>query len=207
MYNLCNMKNIIQQQFKKISQKYTNDESKIDDCWSEIVRAYDGRAYHNLNHISTLYTHLSNIKELIDDFDMIFYAICYHDIVYDISSSENELQSALLARDRLYSLGVNSSMIDRVYSHIMATKSHQKSLDEDTNLFIDADLAILGSDNYDEYINAIREEYRVFGEGRERIVKYFLSQPQIYHTKHFYNLYEEKAIINLSRECRFWLAK
>lgn len=47
---------------------------------------------------------------------------------------------------------------------ILATKSHERSEDNDTNYLTDTDLAILGKGSYDyqKYTEQIREEYSIY---------------------------------------------
>ena len=196
---------IIIESLKQNLQKYTKDLDEVTLISNEIVRCYEGRAYHNLQHLNSIYKELIAIKPMIENWEAIFYAICYHDIVYDIDKFDNELQSAIIAKERLSKLKIPHHTIERSYSHILATQKHQKSGDSDTNLFIDADLSILASDKYQEYLNGIRKEYAKYSDiefevGRRKVVEYFLSQDRIYHSDYFYDRYEERARENLRGE-------
>ena len=80
-------------------------------------------------------------------------------------------------------------------------------LDTDTNLFTDADLAILGTDwnSYKKYYQQIRKEYSIYPDmiynpGRKKVLHHFLHMERIYKTVWFYNRYEQQAIINLEKE-------
>ncbi|MEA3491385.1 MAG: hypothetical protein U9R27_05740 [Campylobacterota bacterium] len=196
---------MLKKQFSKTSLKYCQDVEVIDECWQEIEQGYKGRPYHNLRHLDALYKELKIVKDDIEDWDALFYALCYHDIVYDVQRSDNELQSATLARAKLKNLNLPPKIIERISQHIIATKEHSKSEDSDSNLLIDADLAILGSGDYESYLQGIREEYacysdREFYEGRRVALEYFLMQKQIYKSAYFFDRYEEKARWNLERE-------
>ena len=134
----------------------------------------------------------------------LFYAICYHDCIYDVLRNDNELQSAKLAQQRLAQLEVPKSIIDHVAEYIMATQTHQAQNSESA-FFVDADLAILGSRDYMTYTKAIRQEYahysdEEFRQGRIKILKHFLAKEPIYQTPHFYAKYEAKARANLHLE-------
>jgi predicted metal-dependent HD superfamily phosphohydrolase len=198
---------MLKKQFKKTSLKYCQDREVIDECWQEIVQAYRGRSYHNITHLEAIYRELKMVTDDIKDWDALFYALCYHDIVYDVQRSDNELESATLARAKLKNLNLPDKMTERISQHIIATKEHSKSEDSDSNLLVDADLAILGSSDYESYLKSIREEYacysdREFYRGRRVVLEYFLMQKQIYKTTYFFDKYEEKARWNLEKEIK-----
>ena len=198
---------MLKKQFSKTSLKYCQDREVIDECWQEIVQAYRGRSYHNITHLEAIYRELKMVTDDIKDWDALFYALCYHDIVYDVKRSDNELESATLARAKLKNLNLTDKMTERISQHIIATKEHSKSEDSDSNLLVDADLAILGSSDYESYLKSIREEYacysdREFYRGRRVVLEYFLMQKQIYKTTYFFDKYEEKARWNLEKEIK-----
>lgn len=90
---------------------------------------------------------------------------------------------------------------------ILATKSHSIHPDNDINIFLDADLAILGSDEniYAAYAASIRKEYGMFDDaayrdGRRHVLDYFLNRPRIFITDYFYRNFEQQARINLQHE-------
>lgn len=90
---------------------------------------------------------------------------------------------------------------------ILATKSHDRSDDSDTNYLIDADLAILGKSPYDyqKYTEQIREEYYIYPDfmynsGRKKALLHFLDMEAIYKTEHFFKKHEEQARINIKNE-------
>jgi len=196
---------MLQQAFGTISLKYSNKREMIDSYWQEIEQAHQGRAYHNLGHLHAIYQELQTIKHSIHNYDALFYATCYHDFIYDIHRDDNEYQSALLSKERLTSLLLPSDIIEAVYEHIIATKTHTLSLNSDSNLFMDADLAILASEHYLKYTQAIRQEYKhysdkEFYQGRRMVLKHFLAQERIYHSEYFYDKYEITARNNLKQE-------
>jgi len=85
---------LLKKEFFHISKKYTQDQSQIEDLWLEIKEAYFGRAYHNLSHLQTMYTLLLEVKEQIQNWDILMYAMFYHDLVYDVLRDDNEKRSA-----------------------------------------------------------------------------------------------------------------
>lgn len=195
----------LQKEFIKISQKYIKDKIKIDYFWTEIEEAYYGRAYHNLRHIEAIYQALYPLKEQIDDWESLVYAIVYHDFVYEVVESNNEQKSAIIAQKRLQELSLPIEKQQKVFELIMATKGHIKTEDKDTTLFIDADLSILGTENYVDYQNAIRAEYAIFSDeaykkGRKEVLVYFLNQKRLYQSEYFFKKYEKRARENIKNE-------
>jgi predicted metal-dependent HD superfamily phosphohydrolase len=107
----------------------------------------------------------------------------------------------------LTSLSYSSQAVERVVGHILATKSHHKSEDNDTNLFTDADLSVLGApwEAYQEYYRQIRKEYAIYPDllykpGRRKVLQHFLDLPAIFKTAAFHTRYEGQARENLFRE-------
>ncbi|MGB1315039.1 MAG: hypothetical protein ACPG4Y_03410, partial [Chitinophagales bacterium] len=131
----------------------------------------------------------------------------YHDIIYNALKANNELKSAELAKKRLIQLSVNNSTITHCFNHILATKNHTKSINDDTNYFLDADLSILGKpwDTYSLYIKNIRKEYAIYPDliynsGRKKVIQHFLNMENIFKSNFFIDKYELKAKQNLKKE-------
>jgi len=196
-------------QFKELLSHYTNDPYRIARLLEEVMRSYreEGRYYHNLKHLESLLSSLEYVKDDIQDWEAMLFAIVYHDVVYDSTSKENEEQSANLALQRMEEIHVSKDTQQRCYRIIMATKKHTLSSVHDINLFTDADIAILGSGwiVYEGYAKAIRQEYAVvtdtdYREGRKKVLLHFLSMEHIYKTEYFQAMYETKARENIQRE-------
>lgn len=195
--------------FNDLIIQYKPSEEEQTSLWNEVENAYSapGRSYHNLTHIQTLINHLIQVKEHIRDWNALLFAAFYHDIIYTATSKNNEEESAIVASDRMNAIGVPADLIAHCTRIILSTKSHAVHPDNDINIFLDADLAILGSDekNYDDYANAIRDEYKIFDDttyraGRKKVLDYFLTRPHIFTTTHFNTVFEEQAKTNLQKE-------
>ncbi len=96
--------------------------------------------------------------------------------------------------------------IDDAAALILATKSHQHVAPE-YRAFLDADLAILGSDRdrYRRYVAQVRAEYAhipepLFRGGRAAILDGFLARPRIYETDEFHARFEQQARENIAWE-------
>lgn len=195
--------------FSELAGRYCSDSGLIAALWEEIRSHYGqpSRAYHNLAHLEHVYGQLGSVRAQAEDWDSLLFALCYHDLVYDVLRSDNEAQSAKLAQDRLTSLGFPAEKTARCCAHILATYGHSQSNDPDTNLFTDADLSILGQDwdRYQTYLNQIRQEYAVYPDalyqpGRKKVLLHFRQMDRIYKTQVFYERLEAQARENLARE-------
>lgn len=195
--------------FNSLMQRYTNDLQIIDRRWKEIELAYSApkRYYHTLTHLASLITELDAYNEEIDKWDTVLFSVFYHDIVYNTLQQDNEEQSAQLAVERMSELHFPPPVIADCKEQILATRSHEISEHNDTNLFTDADLAILGKDpeSYRTYAAQIRKEYRIYPDivykpGRQKVLQHFLAMPRIYKTDLFANKYEQQARENIALE-------
>jgi predicted metal-dependent HD superfamily phosphohydrolase len=135
------------------------------------------------------------------------FTLYYHDIIYNSLKSDNEEKSAELAEKRMKQIFVSNDTLELCKKQILATKSHIKSTDSDTNYFTDADLSILGQDwdAYSSYYKNVRKEYSIYPDfvynpGRKKVLNHFLSMDRIFKTAFFYNRFEIQAKRNLQKE-------
>jgi predicted metal-dependent HD superfamily phosphohydrolase len=188
---------------------FTRDEHQILSLWQDLHSAYtdSSRHYHNLTHLENLYTQLLPVKNDIRNWEAVLFALFYHDVVYNTLKHNNEEKSAELAREHMQLIGVPATTRDECIAHILATKAHVVSENNDTNLFTDADLSILGapSDVYIQYTEQIRKEYRFYPDlmykpGRRKVLQHFLEMERIFKTEYFFARYEEQARRNIAAE-------
>lgn len=198
------MKNV----FLELTGKYGSEPAQ-QRLWQEVESAYTGRKryYHNLSHLKHLLGVLTNFRQLADDWDVLLFALFYHDLVYNVLKQNNEEESADIAGKRMAELGLSAGEIARCRAHIAATQSHSGAADADTRLFTDADLAILGSDrvSYETYMKNARKEYAIYPDvvynpGRKKVLRHFLNMERIFKTDQLTEKYELKARENLSWE-------
>lgn len=202
---------MLQDYFLQLLQGYTTDTQLANQLWTEVEGHYTEkkRYYHTLTHIEQLLQQLMECKELIVDWDTVLFSLFYHDIIYNPLRQDNEEKSADLAVMRLSKLSYPLHKSATCYAQILGTKGHQLSTDNDTNLFTDADLSILGSSQeiYMQYTTNIRKEYAVYPDflykkGRAKVLQHFLQMERIFKTAYFYERFEEQARINLSAELK-----
>lgn len=190
-------------------KNYTDDSNLTNELWAEIEENYSSkkRHYHTLQHLDYLLAQLTEIKGEIHNWEAVLFTLYYHDIIYKAQKSNNEEKSADLAVKRMKQISVPNEVIESCKKQILATKSHTKSTDSDTNYFTDADLSILGSDwdTYSLYYKNVRKEYSMYPDllynpGRKKVLNHFLSMDRIFKTDYFFNKLENRAKENLQKE-------
>lgn len=183
----------------------------VDEEWQTLRTYYSEahRQYHNLHHLYELCQHLDTFQHLIQDYVVVLLAIFYHDLIYDPMSKTNEEDSAKIFKGHFQS-HLSSELLSKVDQYIIETKKHDVTLspDEDLKLFIDFDLAILGSSNsrYEEYVGQIRQEYSTFDDlsftkGRLHALEGLVSADgAIYASVTMKELLEKQAKDNMRNE-------
>lgn len=200
---------MLKETFIELLANYTEDDSLSQKLWTEIEKSYSDkkRHYHTLAHLDNLLIQLTEVKSEIKNWNANLFTLYYHDIIYNSLKSDNEEKSAELAAKRMKQVSVPVSTIELCSNQILATKSHVKSADSDTNYFTDADLSVLGQrwDVYTQYYKNVRKEYSIYPDfvynpGRKKVLNHFLSMDRIFKTEYFYNKFEVQAKLNLQME-------
>jgi predicted metal-dependent HD superfamily phosphohydrolase len=200
---------VLKEIFIELLTKYTDNERVKNKLWTEIEKNYSSkkRHYHTLQHLDNLLSQLTEVKSEIQNWETTLFTLFYHDIIYNSIKSDNEEKSAGLAEKRMTQISVSNYEIELCKKQILATKSHIKSIDSDTNYFTDADLSILGQnwETYLLYCKNVRKEYSiypaiVYNPGRKKVLNHFLSMDRIFKTDFFYNKFETQAKQNLQQE-------
>ena len=186
------------------------DSIQLDRAFQLLVTAYtrSDRHYHNLTHIHHLLGATERFLDTIENPTAVLLAAWFHDFVYDSQASDNELQSANIAGKLLTELGLDEQLVDRVQQLIIATIGHQTDINDlDRCIFLDADLAILGTDSvmYQAYAHSIRLEYSWVSEpdyieGRVRVLESFLLRDRLYYTDVLFGELESIARENMQDE-------
>jgi predicted metal-dependent HD superfamily phosphohydrolase len=195
--------------FLHLIKQHCSNHELANNLWLEIFTKYSEskRHYHTVEHIEAMIAILKEVKDKIEDWDTLLFAVFYHDIVYRASNNSNEEDSAKLSMQRLSEIKYPAPKIAKCAQMIIATKNHESSDDNDTNYLIDADLSILGKspETYQTYTEQIREEYSIYPDfmynsGRKKALLHFLKMDSIYKTESFIAKYEKQARINLQNE-------
>lgn len=199
----------LKEQFLGLCRKYISGELP-ELLWKEIREHYSaaGRYYHTLDHLAAMFDIITAYEDGLEHKEAVWFAVWFHDIIYNSKRSDNEEQSAVFAREALHKLKVPEEVTAKAAAMILMTKTHTSSHGEfDVALFLDADLAVLGSEReeYDRYRKAVRKEYSqypgiLYKAGRKKVLRHFLDLDFIYKTKEMRAKLEEKARGNLAWE-------
>jgi predicted metal-dependent HD superfamily phosphohydrolase len=194
----------MRERFLALARRHGADEETADRWWRELESRYaePHRHYHTLAHIEHMLDLLPHADETVQA------AVWFHDAIY--GAGNDEAQSAALARRALGELRFPPDAIDAVESLILATTTHDRDdVPAAHRAFLDADLAILGSDEerYRVYVDGVRQEYAyvpeaLFRDARGAILRRFLARPFLYGTDEFRERFERKARENIERELR-----
>ncbi|WP_417451208.1 metal-dependent phosphohydrolase [Kordiimonas sp.] len=165
----------------------------------------EGRYYHTMDHIDELLA----LAEAANITDKWFHAaIWFHDAVYHPGAKNNEEFSARLAGKAMPVLGMEGDEQAKTMAAIRATRTH-KTHDKDIQLFLDADMAILGAgrERYKRYAADIRQEFSHIGDwryglGRRRFLKSCLKRKAIFLTPWFNRKFEAMARANIQAELK-----
>ena len=206
--------------WREFVQRYSIG-TELANPWLQRIKQRYGephRAYHTLTHIEEMLSLFIRFRDEITNPDAVFLAIIFHDVIYNPRANDNEELSALEFEsfykevtnnnDSTLKIAVNSTLISE---HILETKTHVVSpglaTDNDLLLFLDFDMAILGSERseYLKYSEQIRTEYQhipmeTYAIKRCDVLKGFLDYISIYNTEIFKLTHEQTARDNLARE-------
>lgn len=180
--------------------------ARLQGLFSEIASRYAEPHcfYHTGQHLAECFERWTDLRERANHPAEVEVALWFHDAVYDTHSDSNELRSADLALDATLSLGVDAVSAQRIYDLVMITRHAAMPVDQDAQLMVDVDLAILGAESarFAEYEHQIREEYTwvsesVFRERRSNVLRGFLKRPYIFSTDLFRTRYERRARENI----------
>ena len=183
-----------------------------ENTFAVIAKEYSqtGRYYHNLQHIFHVLEIIETLGNLTNQLTSVELAAWFHDVIYDPKAQDNEEKSAMYATNLMKSLGIDSTTIANVNCLILSTKLHQADINDiDSQILLDADLAILGSpvQQYLTYAKNVRQEYawisdRDYQNGRRRVLEQFLQRERIYYTDAMFDKLEQPARNNLNTELR-----
>lgn len=170
-----------------------------------------GRHYHTQRHIVSMLDAAKRLSFQMPEATHL--AIFFHDLVYDPLRSDNEVRSAARMADAL--LGhMDAACLEKASDIIWATAHHRATGDQDTDLVLDLDMAILGQPwpVYEIYARNVMTEYAPFFSreawcrGRNALfIEPTLAREVIFLTESFRSL-ETQARENLRRE-QIWLTK
>lgn len=185
-----------------------------DELGDDLLRRWSEphRRYHDLHHLAAVLRALEELAAPAASPAVVRAAAWFHDAVYAGRAGDDEEASAELAATTLPPAGLDAARADRIAALVRATAGHldptrEGASDAETDLLLDADLSILGSDpsTYDAYVRGVRAEHpdvddAAFRSGRARAVEALLARTPLFRTGRGRVLYEERARDNLTAE-------
>ena len=178
--------------------------------WEEVERGYSssGRHYHTLQHLDEVLQRYSEVargpgwsapRE-------VFLALLAHDIVYDVSRSDNEPESAKWGERWATALGLDAARVSLLVLATAHTPRPQAS-DRDLLHLIDCDPSVLGAapGRYEAYERGVAAEYEpiypgpLYRQGRRHFIEGVLAREHIFSSPFFRERLEALARINLAR--------
>ncbi|MDZ7958935.1 MAG: methyltransferase domain-containing protein [Aulosira sp. DedQUE10] len=203
---------ILLYRWQQTLQPFNVSQIAGNKVFNDLIAAYStpGRYYHTLKHILHVLITIDNLQTYVKDLSTVQLAAWFHDIIYDTQAKNNEERSAEYTCKLLSILGLTANNIAHITRLIINTKYHQAAADDfDSQVLLDADLAILATDSiqYQEYVNAIRQEYAWVPQadyiaGRKQILERFLQRQRIYFTPLMLEAAEQSARANLIAEIK-----
>jgi predicted metal-dependent HD superfamily phosphohydrolase len=176
--------------------------------FARLAAAYaeTGRAYHTAEHIRDCLAELDLTRSLAQHPDEVEAALWFHDAVYLPGASDNEEQSAELARTALSRGASPVEVTSRIAALVLATRHMTLPTTSDEQLICDIDLSVLGRQpaEFDDFERRIRQEYAwvpepVYRRERTAMLSGFLRRHSIYQTDQFRLRYELSARANVNR--------
>lgn len=211
-------KNKLKENWMLNSMQWGGNSEVAELAFNDLCERYEhkNRHYHTLQHVSTMLNLTVQYQDVIQSQfksqsrDAIYFATWFHDAIQS-TGKDNEKQSSLLAEKVLTKLNLPEEIIQQVKQLILATENHSIKSDNDSNFFIDLDLAILASDEdtYLSYMNNCRKEYSVPGwlykKGRTKFLRSMLDVKHIFQTSLFREQFEKRAVRNINQELASYL--
>lgn len=194
-----------------------------ESVWTQLGLHYasPGRSYHTLEHVVEVARHAHALQLHGVQWQHpreVFCAVLYHDAVYEVGRRDNEARSAALAlreleaaRSALEATGQGTLDLALVERLILLTARHgqldPETLDAQSALFVDCDMAILGSDPdaFERYEAQIAAEYvprvgeEAYRAGRRFFLQGLLDRARIFLSEDFHARLDARARSNLRR--------
>ncbi len=186
-------------------------ESRPAAQWLESVLGHHrsaGRHYHDTRHVRWVVRHVTALASHTDDLGAVVAAAFFHDVIYEVTRTDNEWASGRLADRALTELDWQAARCDHVVAMIEATATHDVDLaDADTQVLLAADLAVLAAEptRYADYVRSVRREYAHVSDadwqlGRSGVLRSLLERPYLYAPALELHGWDDRARANMTAE-------
>jgi len=189
----------------KRCQSANGNGTDAEDAFAEVLARYSepGRHYHTPKHIEHCLEQFDLVTKHLDDADSVEMAIWFHDLVFDVTSKDNEFNSA----QRFVELASNSMDPEfkaRVHALIMATAPPRVPKTNDEQYVLDIDLSSFGLP-WEDFLrdsNAVRQECSQLSDGeffpgQLAFLKSLIAREHFYFTEFFRSRIEITARENI----------
>ncbi|MFT4074798.1 MAG: hypothetical protein QM647_04635 [Asticcacaulis sp.] len=198
-------------EWRRLAESLNLSEEVATTVLSTLQAGYNepGRHYHTQRHIVSMLEAAQPIGFQMPKAAHL--ATFFHDLVYEPVRSDNETRSAARMTEALTGY-VDAKCLEKASEIILATAHHRATGDQDTDLVLDLDMAILGQPwpVYETYARNVMAEYAPFFsreawcQGRNALfIEPTLAREAIFLTETFRPL-ETQTRENLRRE-QAWL--
>ena len=139
------MNAVLRRKWHDLLRALAVDPALADRTFEDICRYYagPGRFYHTLDHVEAVLETVESLGSFARNLNAVKLAVWLHDVIYDSRASDNEERSADFADRLCEKLSIPEGRV--VAYLILKTKTHDAGDDPDAQVLLDADLAILGS--------------------------------------------------------------
>ncbi len=166
------------------------------------------RRYHTPEHIKHCLRQFDLAADLMDNPDTVEMSIWFHDVIYDVPTTDNELRSAelfrALARD-----GFDSAFSQTVYDMILITTHQKPPTRTDDKYMVDVDLSSFGLpwEAFKRDSENVRDEFsarsdKEFYSGHIKFMQSLTDRAEFFATEFFREKYEASARDNVDRLIR-----
>ena len=174
--------------------------------YADLRKRYDEpfRRFHNLGHIQECLRLCDEVTALLVDPDAVEFALWFHDAVYDVGASTNELRSA----DLFLTVSGGAPFMFRhlVCDHILATRHASVVQGNDRRFMVDIDLSGFGAP-WEEFMRngaLLREESShvpddKYHSGQVAFLSRLAKRRHFFLTDYFRDKFEATARENLRR--------
>ena len=142
----------------------------------------------------------------IADWDAVEMAVWFHDVIYEIDGSENEIKSADFFREQSDQM-MTPEFRQEVCDMILTTMHNKNVPRGDACYVVDVDLSSLGMpwESFKKDSDDIRKERislsdKEFLASQRPFLQALLDRPRIFFTDFYGNLYESHARANIQRQ-------
>ena len=170
------------------------------------------RYYHTVEHIYQCLLKLDSVSSCLSeaDNDIVELAIWFHDAIYEIGGTRNELKSAQWFT-KLAGKKMSAVIVESVDRCIMYTTHQELPEDNCSKFMVDIDLSGFGQDwdGFTQDGSKVRKENsyqsdQSYIESQTKFMNKLLDRDHIYSTEYFNTLLESQARKNITRQLEIY---